>query len=178
MQRLIFACLVAILISSTSAGVAMAEGITQDGGDVSARAEGGRNDPTGSDRPKPAEATEAQGDFDGAIASASNTNSHAQDRAKGAETKLRQQVTDYQQEMDRWRTCMSQNRQPVVAGDAAPFCTQPIPPDFVTEVPGTLVTDAAAAVQRGPQIILTPEQVAYIEFARLHLEPLKPVIGP
>jgi hypothetical protein len=73
---------------------------------------------------------------------------------------------------------MSQNRGPVVAGDAAPFCTQPIPPDFATEVPGTLVTDAAAAVGGGPQIILTPEQVAYIAFARLHLEPLKPVIGP
>jgi hypothetical protein len=29
-----------------------------------------------------------------------------------------------------------------------------------------------------PQIILTPEQIAYIAFARLHLEPLKPVIGP
>jgi hypothetical protein len=93
------------------------------------------------------------------------------EQARAAEVKLRQQVADYQQEMDRWRTCMSQNRQPVVAGDAAPFCTQPIPPDFVTEVPGTLVTDAAAAVQRGPQIILTPEQVAYIAFARLHLVP-------
>ena len=99
------------------------------------------------------------------------------EQARAAETKLRQQVADYQQEMDRWRTCMSQNRQPVVAGDAAPFCTQPIPPAFATEVPGTLVTDATA-VQRGPQIILTPEQVAYIAFARLHLEPLKPVIGP
>ena len=29
-----------------------------------------------------------------------------------------------------------------------------------------------------PQIVLTPEQIAYIAFARLHLEPLKPVIGP
>src|SRR5215203_5797217 len=177
MYRLIFACVVAILISSTSAGVAVAGGITEDGGDVSARAEGGHNDPGGSDRPKPAEATEAEGDSEGAIASASNTSSQAQDRAHAAETKLRQQVADYQQEMDRWRTCMSQNRQPVVAGDAAPFCTQPIPPAFATEVPGTLVTDATA-VQRGPQIILTPEQVAYIAFARLHLEPLKPVIGP
>ena len=46
------------------------------------------------------------------------------------------------------------------------------------EVPGTLVTNAAAAVPGGPQIVLTPEQVAYIAFARLHLEPLKPVIGP
>ncbi len=92
--------------------------------------------------------------------------------------KLRQQVADYQGAMDRWRTCMSQTRQPVVAGDAAPFCTEPIPPDFATEVPGTLVTNAAAAVPGGPQIFLTPEQVAYIAFARLHLEPLKPVIGP
>jgi len=33
-------------------------------------------------------------------------------------------------------------------------------------------------VPGGPQIILTPEQIAYIAFARLHLEPLKPVIGP
>src|SRR5829696_1663986 len=100
------------------------------------------------------------------------------EQARAAETILRQQVADYQQEMDSWRTCMSQNRQPVVAGDAAPFCAQPIPPDFVTEVPGTLVTDAAAATPGGPKIILTPEQVAYIAFARLHLEPLKPVIGP
>jgi hypothetical protein len=178
MQRLIFACLVAILMSSTSAGVAMAEGITQDGGDVSARAEGGNSDPGGSDRPKPADGSEAQRDSDGAISSATSTSSQAQDQARVAEMKLRQQVADYQQEMDRWRTCMSQNRRPVVAGDAAPFCTQPIPPDFATEVPGTLVTDAAAAVGGGPQIILTPEQVAYIAFARLHLEPLKPVIGP
>src|SRR5215212_3246606 len=177
MQRLIFACLVAILMSSTSAGVAMAEGITQDGGDVSARAEGGNSDPGGSDRPKPADGSEAQRDSDVAISSATSTSSQAQDQARVAEMKLRQQVADYQQEMDRWRTCMSQNRQPVVAGDAAPFCTQPIPPAFATEVPGTLVTDATA-VQRGPQIILTPEQVAYIAFARLHLEPLKPVIGP
>src|SRR5829696_5902371 len=136
MHRLIFSCLVAILMSSTSAGVAMAEGITQDGGDVSARAEGVHNDPAGSGRPKPAEWSETHDDSDGAIASATNTSSQAQDQARVAEMKLRHQVADYQQEMDRWRTCMSENRQPVVAGDAAPFCAQPIPPDFAREVPG------------------------------------------
>jgi hypothetical protein len=156
----------------------MADGITQDGGDVSARAESEHNDRGGSDSPKLAEGSDAQGDSDVTIASGANTNSQGQARAQAAEMKLQQQVADYQEAMDRWRTCMSQTRQPVVAGDAAQFCTQPIPPDFATEVPGTLVTNAAAAVPGGPQIFLTPEQVAYIAFARLHLEPLKPVIGP
>jgi hypothetical protein len=100
------------------------------------------------------------------------------EEARRAEMNLRRQVETYSAALDAWRTCMSQTRQPVVAGDAAQFCTQPIPPDFATEVPGTLVTNAAAAVPGGPQIFLTPEQVAYIAFARLHLEPLKPVIGP
>jgi len=122
MHRLIFACLVAVWMSSTSAGVAMAEGITQDGGDVSARAEGEHNYPGGSDRPKPAEESEAQDDSDSAIASATNTSSDAQEQAHAAVMKLKQQVADYQQEMDSWRMCMSQNRQPVVAGDSAPFC--------------------------------------------------------
>jgi hypothetical protein len=81
--------------------------------------------------------------------------------------------------MDGWRTCMAQTLQPIVSGDAAPFCTQPVPPEFATQLPGTLVTSGAAAgAPGGPQIVLTPEQVAYIAFARLHLEPLKPVIGP
>ena len=97
--------------------------------------------------------------------------------ARRAEMNLRRQVETYSAELEGWRLCMEETRGPVAAGDAAPFCTQPIPPAFATEVPGTLVTDATA-VQRGPQIILTPEQVAYIAFARLHLEPLKPVIGP
>jgi len=38
---------------------------------------------------------------------------------------------------------------------------------------GTTPASSGAA-----QVSLTPQQVAYVAFARLHLEPLKPVIGP
>jgi hypothetical protein len=148
--------------------------LTDDYGNVSAEARDTESDVRERSRP-PGPATIGRAS---SRSSPEGSSTKEYEQARVAETKLRQQVADYQQKMDRWRTCMSQNRQPVVAGDAAPFCTQPIPPDFATEVPGTLVTDAAAAVGGGPQIILTPEQVAYIAFARLHLEPLKPVIGP
>jgi hypothetical protein len=177
-RMIALATLSMLLVLAAPTDVAADGGISHDGYNVTVQAEARRTTGESSGRDSSADDNAA---FVGNASSplrGSTEQDNAQERAHAAETKLRQQVADYQQEMDRWRTCMSQNRQPVVAGDAAPFCTQPTPPDFVTEIPGTLVTDAAAAVQGGPQIILTPEQVAYIAFARLHLEPLKPVIGP
>src|SRR5215203_3099495 len=166
-----------LLVFAAPTDVAADGGLSHDGYNVTVQAEARRTTGESSGRDSWADDNAA---FVGNVSSplrSSTEQADAQEQARAAETKLREQVADYQQQMDRWRTCMSQNRQPVLAGDAAPFCTQPIPPAFATEVPGTLVTDATA-VQRGPQIILTPEQVAYIAFARLHLEPLKPVIGP
>jgi len=155
---------------STSTG----EGpLTDDYGNVSAEARDTEADsPLGSEAPRTAIRRAPIQTVD------QGRSSKQGEQAEAAETRLRQQVADYQAALESWRTCMTQTRQPVVSGDAAPFCTQPVPPDFATQLPGTLVTNAAAAVQRGPQIILTPEQIAYIAFARLHLEPLKPVIGP
>src|SRR5215216_8114729 len=112
--------------------------VIDDYGNVSAEARDTKSDvQEGSGAPRPASIGRA---LSRTGPEGSSTKEYEQ--AHAAEMKLRQQVADYQQEMDRWRTCMSQNRQPVAAGDAAQFCTQPIPPDFAREVPGTLITDA------------------------------------
>ena len=178
MRRLTVSLALGILLCPSQALAALADGgITSDNSGVTATARS-----TSQKSPDRESKRSSYPGAEGGSATVSSETSGAVnkelDEARRAETKLLGQVADYQAALESWRACMTQTRQQIVSGDAAPFCTQPVPPDFATELPGTLVTNAATAVPGGPQIILTPEQIAYIAFARLHLEPLKPVIGP
>ena len=168
-----------VLILTAPAHVSADSGLSHDGYNVTAQAEARRSSGTSGNRDRQTTQNDATTSANaGSPDQGSAHLSDGQTAARAAEISLRRQVADYQAALESWRACMTQTRQPIVSGDAAPFCTQPVPPDFATQLPGTLVTNAAAAVPGGPQIILTPEQIAYIAFARLHLEPLKPVIGP
>jgi hypothetical protein len=93
--------------------------------------------------------------------------------AKAAEAELQRQIEAYSKALDQWRTCMSEA---VTAGNAG-SCAEPGTPPFRATLPAMLGT-APGNTPGAVQITLTPEQVAYIAFARLHLEPLKPIIGP
>lgn len=177
MRRLTGSLALGALLCASHALVASADGgITSDNSGVNATA----TDTSQKSPERESKVSSHPGGNGGATgrSSTSGVANEEPDEARRAEIKLQRQVADYKAALDRWRTCMTQTLQPIVSGNAAPFCPEPVPPDFATELPGTLATSAAAAVPGAPQIVLTPEQIAYIAFARLHLEPLKPVIGP
>ena len=92
--------------------------------------------------------------------------------AREAEIELQRQISAYMKSLDSWRTCLSQ-RPP---GGSAPSCQEPGSPPFRATLPAMLGTGSTST--SASQVTLSPEQVAYIAFARLHLDPLKPVIGP
>jgi hypothetical protein len=89
-----------------------------------------------------------------------------------AEIELQRQIAAYLKSLDAWQACLSQTP----AGGSAPSCQQPGSPPSRETLPAMLGTGSGSASTS--QAALSPEQVAYIAFARLHLDPLKPVIGP
>jgi hypothetical protein len=95
--------------------------------------------------------------------------------ARAAEVELKREIAAYTKSLDRWMTCLSQSQ--ATAGRSSSSCPEPGSPPFRATLPAMLGTGAAAS-PGAVQVTVTPEQVAYVAFARLHLEPLKPVIGP
>ena len=93
--------------------------------------------------------------------------------AQAAELEFTRQVAAYTAALDRWRTCLGQNQG---STGMASSCTEPGSPPARATLPAMLGTTPASL--GAAQVRLTPQQVAYVAFARLHLEPLKPVIGP
>jgi hypothetical protein len=146
---------------------AFADGIYVDGGDVSARADE-RSAKKGSSKPN----TEQTKTSTGTARRSGSDLAHQRAAAREAEIELQRQTSAYMKSLDAWRTCLSQTP----PGGSAPSCQQPGSPPFRATLPAMLGTGSAAT--SASQVTLSPEQVAYIAFARLHLDPLKPVIGP
>ena len=74
---------------------------------------------------------------------------------------------------------MTQTLQPIVSlGALAPFCPEPVPPDFATELPGTLATSAAAAVPGAPPDRPDTRADCLHRLCCASTLSLKPVIGP
>lgn len=95
------------------------------------------------------------------------SSSDRQQAARKAGIELQRQIAAYMKSLDAWQACLSQTP----PGGSAPSCQQPGSPPFRATLPTMLGTGSG-------QLTLSPEQVAYIAFARLHLDPLEPVIGP
>src|SRR5215203_1971061 len=96
------------------------------------------------------------------------SSSDRQQAARKAGIELQRQIAAYMKSLDAWQACLSQTP----PGGSAPSCQQLGSPPFRATLPTMLGTGSG-------QLTLSPEQVAYIAFARLlHLDPLEPVIGP
>ena len=93
--------------------------------------------------------------------------------ALAAERRIKAGIAAYRAAFVAWQACLAQTPQ---IGQVAPSCSPPQGWDLGPRPPADLSVDPTAG--GAPQIRLTAEQVAYIAVARLHLEPLTPVIGP
>jgi hypothetical protein len=93
--------------------------------------------------------------------------------ALAAERRIKAEIAAYRAAFVAWQACLAQTPQ---IGQVAPSCSPPQGWDLGPRPPADLSVDPTAG--GAPQIRLTAEQVAYIAVARLHLEPLTPVIGP
>lgn len=84
-------------------------------------------------------------------------------------TEFKARVAEYQTAWVAWQACVSST------GESMPSCTVPSL-SLGPQPPGGLTLNPVVG---GPlQIAVTPEEVAYMAIARLHLDPLTPVIGP
>ena len=93
--------------------------------------------------------------------------------ALAAERRIKAEIAAYRAAFVAWQACLAQTPQ---IGQVAPSCSPPQGWDLGPRPPADFSVDPTAG--GAPQIRLTAEQVAYIAVARLHLEPLTPVIGP
>jgi hypothetical protein len=93
--------------------------------------------------------------------------------ALAAERRIKAEIAAYRAAFVAWQACVAQTPQ---IGQVAPSCPPPQGWDLGPRPPADLSIDPTSGGP--PQIRLTAEQVAYIAVARLHLEPLTPVIGP
>jgi hypothetical protein len=148
--------------------LAAADGIIQGRNDVTARADGAtksRSKPTGRSGTPLKQSASSSRDLEARRAA-----------ALAAERRLKAQIAEYRAAFAAWQACLNQTVQ-LPTGSITLSCTPPPGWNVGPRPPADLSVDPATG-GGPPRIRLTAEQVAYIAVARLHLEPLTPVIGP
>jgi hypothetical protein len=93
--------------------------------------------------------------------------------ALAAERRIKAEIATYRAAFAAWQACLNQTPQ---IGQVEPSCSPPQGWNLGPRPPAALSLDPTAGGP--PRIRLSAEQVAYIAVARLHLDPLTPVIGP
>jgi hypothetical protein len=93
--------------------------------------------------------------------------------ALATERRIKAEIATYRAAFAAWQACLNQAPQ---IGQVEPSCSPPQGWNLGPRPPAALSLDPTAGGP--PRIRLSAEQVAYIAAARLHLEPLTPVIGP
>ena len=108
-----------------------------------------------------------------ARASASRDLEQRRAAALAAERRIKAEIAAYRAAFVAWQACLDKAPQIAPVG---PTCSPPPGWNVGPRPPADLTIDPTGGGP--PQIRLTAEEVAYIAVARLHLEPLTPVIGP
>jgi hypothetical protein len=173
MRRLTGCLAVVLLLCAIQPVIALADGITSDNSGVSATAADSGSKPSGGKAGATSSSIRDRAPSESSLSARDGRGADERAAAREAEIELQQQISAYMKSLDSWQTCLSQTP----PGGLSPSCPQPGSPPFRTTLPAMLGAGSASA-SAAAQVTLTPEQVAYIAFARLHLDALKPVIGP